>query len=118
MRQCNCEVVGQRPIRSIILGPAGSDKTVLVQKMNLDRYKGCLERIYILSPSIAVDSSWHPLIKYIGGALQAKHTDEEPTYFDHYDPLSFHEILDTQHNSTQFMKNRRENVMYSDTGYY
>ena len=95
MRQCNCEVVGQRPIRSIILGPAGSDKTVLVQKMNLDRYKGCLERIYILSPAIAVDSSWHPYTKYIEKEIKAKHTDEKPNYYDHDDPDSLHEILCT-----------------------
>ena len=78
--------MGKLPIRSIILGPSGSGKTVLLQNMILDIYKGCLNRVYIFSPSIEVDASWLPVKKYIENEMGVKHTDEDPIYFDHYDP--------------------------------
>ena len=48
-------VVGSLPTRSIILGPSGSGKSILLQNMILDIYKGLFQRIYIFSPSIDVD---------------------------------------------------------------
>ena len=38
--------------------------------------------------------------------MKVQSTDEEPIYFDHYDPDALHEILDTQHKIIQFMQNR------------
>ena len=104
--QSSYEVVGKLPIRSIILGHLGSSKTVLLQNMILDIYKGCFERFYIFSPSIDVDSPWLPVQTYFEKEMKVKQADEKPINFDHYDPDSLHEILDTQHNITQFMKNR------------
>ncbi len=40
-------VVGSLPTRSIILGPSGSGKSILLQNMILDIYKGLFQRIYI-----------------------------------------------------------------------
>ena len=56
---------GRLPIRSIVLGPSGSGKTVLLTNLILDVYTGCLSRIYILCPSINVDTTWGPVKKYI-----------------------------------------------------
>ena len=106
VKQSNYEIVGSLPIRAVILGPSGSGKTVLLQNMILDIYKICFERIYIFSPSIDVDSSWLPVKKYIEKEMKVQHTEEEPIYFDHYDPEALHDILDTQHKITQYMKNR------------
>ena len=39
-------VVGALPTRSIILGPSGSGKSILLQNMILDIYKGLFKRIY------------------------------------------------------------------------
>ena len=39
--------VPKLPMRSMILGPSGSGKGVLLQNMILDIYKGCFNRIYI-----------------------------------------------------------------------
>ena len=75
MRQSSCEVVGTLPIRSIILGARGSGKTVLLQNITLEIFKGCFERIYTFSPWIDVDSSG-----YLGQqTLMAwnQHTNEE-----------------------------------------
>ena len=35
------------PMRSIVLGPIGSGKTILLQNFILDIYEGCLDKIYI-----------------------------------------------------------------------
>ena len=86
VKQSNCGIVGKLPIRDVILGPSGSGKTVLLQNMILEIYKNCFERIYIFSPSIDVDSSWLPVKKYIEKEMKVQNTDEEPIYFDHYDP--------------------------------
>ena len=64
--------------------------------------------IYIFSISIYVDSSWLPVKKYIEKEMKVQHTEEEPIYFDHYDPDALHDILDTQHKITQYMQNRAD----------
>ena len=61
VKQSKNESVGKLPIRSIILGPSGSGRTVLLQNMILDIYKDCFNRIYIFSPSTDVGSSWIPV---------------------------------------------------------
>ena len=106
VKQSSYDVVGKLPIRSIILGPSGSGKTVLLQNMILDIYKGCFNRVYIFSPSIEVDASWLPVKKYIENEMGVKHTDEDPIYFDHYDPEALHDILDTQHKITDYTKKK------------
>ena len=34
------------PTRSIVLGPSGTGKTILLQNMILDIYAGCFDKIY------------------------------------------------------------------------
>jgi GTPase SAR1 family protein len=102
--QSKYEMVPKIPFRSVILGPSGSGKTILLQNMILDIYRGCFARIYIFSPSIDVDTTWLPVKKYIESDMKVKHTDEEPIYFDHYDPEALHKIIDTQHKVIDYMK--------------
>ena len=52
----NGDIVPELPMRSMLVGPPDSGKTVLLTNMILDVYKGCFSRIYIWSPSIEVDS--------------------------------------------------------------
>ena len=80
--------------------------------MILDIYKNFFERIYIFSPSIDVDSSWLPVKKYIEKEMKVQHTEEEPIYFDHYDPDALHDILDTQHKIAQYMNNRGDKTCF------
>ena len=40
----------------------------------------------IFSPSVEVDSSWLLVKKYIEYHMKVAHTEEEPVYFEHYDP--------------------------------
>ena len=89
--------VGKLPIRAIALGPSGSGKSILLQNMIIDIYKGLFERIYIFSPSIDVDmQTWLPVKDYIEKSLKLKETDDEQFYFSEYDPEALSKIIETQ----------------------
>ena len=64
-QQSKYEQCVKLPIRSIILGPSGSGKAVLLVNMILDIYKKCFNRVYIFSASIRVDTTWGPVKKFI-----------------------------------------------------
>ena len=57
--------VPKLPMRSMILAPSGSGKTVLLHNMILAIYRRCFNRIYRLSPSIDIDHTWRPVKDYI-----------------------------------------------------
>jgi len=84
-KQSKYEMVPQIPFRSVILGPNGSGKTILLQNMILDIYRNCFSRVYIFTP-INVDASWAPVKDYIEKEMKVQHKDDEPIHFDHYDP--------------------------------
>jgi hypothetical protein len=111
-KQSKYEHVGKLPMRSVILGNSGSGKTILLQNMILDIYKGCFERIYIMSPSIDVDHSWVPVKHYIEKVMKVKDTKEEPIYFDHYDPVALETIINTQHKLAEYMKKQDHKKIY------
>jgi ABC-type dipeptide/oligopeptide/nickel transport system ATPase component len=113
VKQSKYDVAGKLPIRSVILGPSGSGKTVLLQSMILDIYRGCFSRIYIFSPSIEVDNTWVAVKKYISEEMKVMHSDEEPIYFDHYDPEALSNIIDVQHKITNYMKKQNKTKLFS-----
>ena len=104
VKQSKYDKVCKLPMRSVLLGPSGSGKTVLLQNMILDIYRDCFSRIYIFSPSIEVDASWLPVKDYISKHMKVEHTDEEPIYFDNYNPEDLQKIIETQHKITDYMK--------------
>ena len=55
VKQSKFDVVPRVPMRSLILAPSGGGKTVLIQNLIMNIYKGCFNRIFIFSPSINVD---------------------------------------------------------------
>ena len=60
--------------------------------------------IYIFSPSINVDYSWVPVKDYIEKEMKVKHSDEEPIFFDHYNPEDLQNVIDTQNKISKYMK--------------
>ena len=106
MKQSKYEMVPRLPIRSIILGPSGSGKTILLQNMVLDIYRDCFSRVYMFSPSVDVDSTWKPVKDYIEKAMKVQHTEEEPIYFDHYNPDGLVKIIHTQDKVIEYMKKK------------
>jgi hypothetical protein len=90
----------------MILAPSGGGKTVLLQNMILDIYRGCFSRIYIFSPSIDVDMTWNPVKDYLANELK-QDAKKEKYLFDSYQPHELMRIIDTQHKIVQFMKDNK-----------
>ena len=80
--------------------------------MVLDIYRDCFSRIYIASPSINVDSTWIPVKEYIEKQMKVKSDQEDPTYFDHYDPADLIKIIATPHKVTDYMKKQNYKKLY------
>ena len=64
--------------------------------MLLHIYRGCVEHIYICSPSVNVDQTWEEVKKFQDKVMGVKETETDPLYFDHYDPEDLQHIIDTQ----------------------
>ena len=101
-KQSNYEIVPKLPMRSMLVGPSGGGKTVLLTNMILDIYKGCFSRIYIWSPSINVDSTWKPVKDYIRDHI--KPNDREKCYFDSYEPSELEHVIKTQQKVIYYQK--------------
>ena len=65
VKQSKYDHCNRLPTRSLLLGVSGGGKTVLLQNLILDVYRGCFERIFVFSPSVDIDQSWEPVKKYI-----------------------------------------------------
>ena len=110
-KQSKYKQCGSLPVRSILLGPSGSGKGVLLQNMILDIYKKCFERIYIFSPSINVDHTWLPVKKHISDTIDKK--DNEPNfYYDSYDPESLEAIIESQTKIVEYQKKHNHNRIF------
>jgi hypothetical protein len=113
VKQSKYKVAAKLPMRSIILGPSGSGKSILLQNMILDIYKGCFSRVYIFSPSINVDyQTWEPVKKYLNDEVNNGDKDEE-YYFDHYDEEGLFNIIDTQKKIIEYQKKHNHNKLFS-----
>jgi len=109
-KQSKYEHVPKLPMRSMILSPSGGGKTVLLQNMILDIYRGCFNRIYIFSPSVDIDHTWQPVKDYI--AKEIKPNEREKIYFDTYDPVELEAIIDKQHKVINYLKSQGHTKMF------
>ena len=101
--------VPELPMRAVAYGPSGSGKSVLLQQLILDVYKGCFERIYIWSQSINLDHVWDPVKRYVKKELKVN-TKEEKCFFDTYDPTELKEVMDRQFRIAEYQKNNGKHV--------
>jgi hypothetical protein len=102
VKQSKYEHVSKLPCRSVINAASGSGKTVLIQSLILDIYKGCFSRIYIFSPSIDIDDTWLPVKKYIAEELTT--TKDEQIYYQDFDGEAVQHILTTQKKVIEHQK--------------
>ena len=104
------DIVPTLPMRSMLVGPPGSSKAVLLTNMVLDMYKGCFSRNYIWSPSIEVDSTWQPVKDYIRDHI--KPNDREKYHFDSYDPSELEQVIKTQQKVIDYHKEQKHKDLY------
>ena len=110
-KQSRYPQVNKLPCRSIILGPSGSGKGILLQNMILDIYRGLFERIFIWSPSIDLDQTWLPVKKYIESELKVN-TEKEQCYFSDYNPDDLERVISMQHKLADYQKKQNHTKIY------
>jgi len=116
LKEYNCkqskynDVVPKLPMRSMLVGPSGGGKTVLLTNMILDIYRDCFSRVYIWSPSINVDSTWKPVKEYIQNHI--KPNDREKCYFDSYEPSELEQVIKTQQKVIDYQKEQKHKDLY------
>ena len=116
LKEYNCkqskysDVAPKLPMRSMLVGPSGGGKTVLLTNMILDIYRDCFSRVYIWSPSINVDSTWKPVKDYIRDHV--KPNDREKCYFDSYEPSELEQVIKTQQKVIDYQKEQKHKDLY------
>ena len=91
------------PFRGILVASSTGGKTVLIQNLILNIYKGSFERIFIFSPSVHVDDTWNSVKKHISDHMNVD-TEKEKTYFEEYNPEALNQIIKTQHKVIDYQK--------------
>jgi hypothetical protein len=107
-KQSDHDVLPRLPLRSLILGPSGSGKGILLSNLILKFYRGCFERVYIWSPSINVDSTWEAVKKYQEEVMKVKESDTEKLYYDSYNSEELEKVIETQHKLILHMKKTKD----------
>ena len=102
VKQSKYEHVSRLPTRSVINAASGSGKTVLIQNLILDVYRGCVSIIYMFSPSIDIDDTWIPVKKYIDEEFTK--TKDEQIYYQDFDGEAVQNILTTQEHIIDHQK--------------
>ena len=96
-------VIPRLPANGVLVGPSRTGKTVLLVSMTLEQYRGCFSRIYIMSPSVDIDSAWDPVKDYIREELGVD-TDREQAWWTEWDEDALRRIMDQRKRITQQSK--------------
>ena len=94
-KQSKYEIVPKLPFRSIIVASSTGGKTVLIQNLLLNIYRGSFERCYIFSPSVNSDPAFYEVKKYQKEVMEVDDTNEQ-LYFEGFNPSDLQNILDKQ----------------------
>ncbi len=89
-KQSKYEMVSKLPTRGLLVAPSNSGKSVMLQNLILNIYRGCFEKIYIFSPSIFIDSVRKPVIEYCEKELH----QYEDSFLDEFSALANKEIIE------------------------
>ena len=100
------------PFRSIIVCASQGGKGILIQNLVLKIYRGCFERIYIVSPTAHIDEAYKEVIKYIQKELKIDNKKEQ-YLFDEYNPEALEHIIDTQHKVIEYQKKNKMTKLFS-----
>ena len=100
------------PFRSIIVSASQGGKGILIQNLVLKIYKGCFERIYIVSPTAHIDEAYKEVIRYIQKEMKIDNNKEQYLY-DEYNAEALEHIINTQHKVIEYQKKMKMNKLFS-----
>ena len=106
------EMMPSLPARMLAVASSTGGKTVLIQNLILNIYRGSFERIYIFSPSVHVDDTWKAVKKYIKETMKVD-DEKEKIYFEEYDPIALKKIIETQHKVIEYQKKNKDKNLFS-----
>jgi hypothetical protein len=110
-KQSDFEGVPKLPARAIVVMPGGGGKTVLLVNLLTRGWRGCFERIYVVSPTIHLDRSWDVVKAYQRDVMKVN--PREQTYWEEWDEPAMQAILDRQMKITEMQKSRGFKSCYS-----
>ena len=111
-KQSKYEMADKLPFRSIIVSASQGGKGILIQNLVLKIYRGCFERIYIVSPTAHIDEAYREVIKYIENDLKVDNKKEQ-FLFEEYDAPALEHIIDTQHTVIEYQKKQGMKKLFS-----
>ena len=111
-KQSKFKHVPNLPFRSIIVVSSTGGKTVLIQNLILNVYRGAFSRIFIFSPSVHSDPTFNEVKKYIRNEMKVD-DKKEKIYFPDYDPDELNQVIETQRKIIDYMKDHKMNKLYS-----
>ena len=111
-KQSKYEMTPKLPFRSIVVASSTGGKTVLIQNLLLNSYRGSFERVYIFSPSIHSDPAFYEVKKYQKEVMKVDDTKED-LYFEGFNPSDLQKILERQKKVIEFQKNNKEKDLLS-----
>ena len=100
------------PFRSIVVSASQGGKGILIQNLILKIYRGCFERIYIVSPTAHIDEAYKEVIKYIEKELKIDNKKEQ-YLFDEYNAEALEHIIDMQHKVIEYQKKNKMTKLFS-----
>ena len=97
------------PFRSIIVSASQSQggKGILIQNLILKIYRGCFERIYLVSTTTHIDEAYKEVIKCIEKELKIDNKKEQYLCMMNTMPKHWTHIRDTQHKVIEYQKNNK-----------
>ena len=104
------DIMPKLSLRGILAASSTGGKTVLIQNLILNIYRGSFEKKF--SPSTHVDDTWNAVKKYIREVMNVD-TDREPTYFKEYTPEALNKIIQTQHKVIDYQKKNKQKNLHS-----
>ena len=109
-KQSAHEHMPETPFRLIALGNSGSGKTLTLQNMLLNHYKGVFKAIYLWSPTARLDMGWEPVFRFMKRELgqNPEATDEkEQCVFENFRNDDLVRVINTFSAEIRKLKERR-----------
>ena len=100
------------PFRSIVVASSTGGKTVLIQNLLLNIYRGSFERFYIFSPSVNSDPAFYEVKKKQKEVMNVDDTKED-LYFEGFNPSDLQKILDRQKKVIEYQKKNKQKQLFS-----
>ena len=111
-KQSKYDMVPRVPFRSIIVASSTGGKSVLIQNLLLNVYRGSFERCYIFSPSIHTDPTFYEVKKYQREVMKVDDTKED-LYFEGFNIADLQKILEQQKKVIEYQKKNKQKELFS-----